>query len=221
MFRPTRHIFPKFYDAGDFSKHCVAGLAEKVVREGRRLVCLGGDHSITFEVLRGIGAVHPISFVYFDAHPDFACPRDYYHGGIICDSSGAKHLNLRRGLEIGIRVDSPAGLLNQRKGHLKTITLDDFLCMGVRKTSSAIKKLVTKPFYISIDMDVLDPAVAPGVSTPVPAGMSGADLLYLVKSLAADSIGLDIVELNPRFDTNCRTSELAVKLILDACARWC
>ena len=86
----------------------------------------------------------------------------------------------------------------------------------IQKTFNEIKKRITKNTYLSIDMDVLDPAFAPGVSTPVPGGLNSNELFYLTKKIAnLGLIGFDIMEVNPKRDIQNRTSHLASKLLIE------
>lgn len=88
--------------------------------------------------------------------------------------------------------------------------------MGVKKVFRKIKSRVGKYIYISIDMDVLDPAFAPGVSSPVPGGLNSNELIYLLKKLSGlKLVGFDVMETNPKYDIQYMTSHLASRIIIE------
>jgi arginase family enzyme len=206
----------KIYDAGDIPKHRVAAFVEKLVREGRRPVCLGGDHSITFEVLRGIGAVRPVGLATFGAHADFMSSGG--HGSVICGDDDYGRINLRRAVEVGVR-QGEVELSEARAKRVNTIPMADIVDMGVGRIAKSLGRFSGKGCYISVDLSVLDPIFAPGVGAPIPGGISSADLLWLVGGLAEEALGLDVMELNPSFDVDGKTAQIAVKLILEFCGR--
>lgn len=162
------------------AKARVRKVVENVVKARKIPIVLGGDHSITFEVLKGINAVKKdVSVVYFDAHPDFICSSHFYHGSVMCDASRLKHVNLQTSLEIGIRAPEKEELINIKKRKFKTLSAYDVLDLGVKEVFEIIKKRVGKNVYLSIYLDAVDPAFAPGVNDPAPGGLTSNELLAL------------------------------------------
>ena len=182
-------------------------------------IVIGGDHSVTTIALKAIGDVYgKIGLFYFDAHPDFVSSTRDYYGSVLSDSSSS--INFRKSTLIGTRAAEPEELENADKAGLEVITPMDIEELGVSKIAERMRpKINNIKKYISIDLDCLDPAFAPGVSLPSPCGLSSLELIYFVK-LAVNSgiIGIDIVELSPDFDMNNITAYLAARILLEAIA---
>ena len=213
----TGEIGKKIYDHGNVKRKHLASSVEHVIHNDKFLVTLGGDHSITSEILKGVDRVKKkVSVVYFDAHPDFICSSKHYYGSVVCDIEKYKNIDFSSSIEIGMRQPEPEELVNIRKKHLTTITPLDIETKGIEFAVKQIKKKINKNFYISVDMDVIDPAFAPGVSTPVPGGLASMKVMYMLKELAKlKPLGLDVVEVCPRYDVNDMTSHLAGRLVAE------
>ncbi len=212
----TGFIKNKIFDYGDLEKKNLNVKIKKILDDNKRIITIGGDHSITAEILKGYKKFKDISIIYFDAHPDFICSSKNYYGSVICDIKDYKNINLKKSVEIGIREPEKEELINLRKSNLKTFTSLDFLEYDVKEIFNKIKNIITNNVYVSIDFDVLDPAFAPGVSNPVPGGITSIQLIYLMKKISKlNLIGFDIMEINPNHDINNMTSHLAAKLILE------
>lgn len=208
----------KIIDIGNIPRDQVADFVEKVAREGRVPFMVGGDHSITSEALKGFDRLGPkIGVVYFDSHPDFICSSRDYYGSVVCDISEYKNIDFSTSIEIGMRDPEPEELLNLRRTHLQTITPIDLVEMGLRRAIDLVKDRVGDRIYLSFDMDVVDPAFAPGVSTPVPGGLSSSEALYLVRETSKlGLVGFDIMEVSPPYDLQDMTAQLAGRIIIEA-----
>lgn len=173
-----------------------------------RLLVLGGDHTISLPVLRALHKVHgPISVIHFDAHLDtwdtyFDQP--YLHGtpfrraseeGLL-DPEGCTHVGIRGGL-FGTTDMSDDKVLGFMAIRSHEIHLD-----GVESVVERIKARVgNRVAYVSVDIDVLDPAFAPGTGTPESGGLASWQLLYLLRELKGmNVIGADIMEVAPAYD---------------------
>jgi agmatinase len=122
---------------------------------------------------------------------------------------------------VGTRAAEPEEVENAKDAGLKIVTPLDVAELGVRRVAQMIKaKTRGMPVYISIDLDCVDPAFAPGVSVPSPGGLSSVELIYLLKSaVAAGSVaGIDIVELSPDYDVNGVTANLAARIMSECIA---
>lgn len=207
-------------DCGDIEKEAVAGAVERAVRAGKRPVIVGGDHSITYEVLKGLSrAKRRISFVYFDAHPDFICSKREYYGSVVCDIADLKNVDVEKSMEIGIRAPEIEEIENIIARRLTTITISDIVGMGAKEVLRKVRKRVGRNVYLSIDMDVVDPAFAPGVNMPTPGGLASNELIYLATGIAQKGIlGFDIMEVSPPYDIQDMTSDLAVRCIIEVIA---
>jgi agmatinase len=211
----NKHIL----DYGNTNKEDLHQLIFDLVSAKKIPIVVGGDHSLTTIVLQAIGEVYDkIGMLYFDAHPDFVSSTTNYYGSVLTDS--CKWIDFTRSLLIGTRAAEPEELENAEKVGLEVITPLDITEWGIMKTADKIRsKNIQGKKYVSIDLDCLDPAFAPGVSLPSPCGLSSIDLIYLVK-LAVETgiVGMDIVELSPGFDINNITANLAARILLESIA---
>jgi len=207
----------KMFDAGNIKKKDVAKFVEKIIENGKLPLCLGGDHSITYEAIKGVSSkMKDISIIYFDAHPDFVTSEHNYHGSVIGDAIKLKGVNKKAIVEVGIRAPEPEELRNIKKSHIKSIAAFDIVEKGVKKVLAEIKKTAGKNVYLSIDLDVVDPAFAPGVDVPCPGGLTSNQLIYFFKNLIdLNLVGIDIMEVSPKNDIDQMTADLASKLIIE------
>lgn len=208
----------RLFDAGNITQHHVAPFIS-LLQQRQFPVIVGGDHSITFDVLKGLGYHYPhLAIIYLDAHPDSVCAPTPYYGSVICDIYKLPHIAKGKIVEIGVRASEGEELQTLRKRHITPFTALDVHTKGVAAVCAALKKIIgSTPVYLSIDLDVLDPAFAPGVSTPAPFGLLPNDFLALVTYCAAHLhlVGCDVMELTPRYDIQQMTAALAVQTILE------
>lgn len=187
-----------------------------------RPLVLGGDHSISFPVVRAI-AEHlggPIDILHFDAHPDI------YHafeGNVYSHASPFARImeggHARQLLQVGIRSINKEGRDQAKKFGVKQYEMRNF-----SKDREFLENLElgkgAKGVYISIDVDCLDPAFAPGVSHIEPGGLSFRDVMNILQNLKGDIVGGDVVELNPQRDTvDGMTAMVAAKLVRELTAK--
>jgi agmatinase len=209
----------KIYDAGNVKREQVYEMARKTVSAGKIPVTMGGDHSITADLLKAVSKNRKVSLLYFDAHPDFVSSVRNYYGSVLADS--ARFVDYKKSMLIGTRAAEPEEIANAKKVGLAMVTPIDITERGVHKVASMIhRKTAGNKVYISIDLDCVDPAFAPGVSVPSPGGVTIADLLYLLTNTIqkCDIAGLDIVELSPDYDTNGMTANLAARILTECMA---
>ena len=120
---------------------------------------------------------------------------------------------------IGTRAAEVEEIDNATKVGLEIVTPMDVVELGLSELARRLDNKTGHKKYISVDLDCVDPAFAPGVSVPCPAGISSTDLIYLVKrAVQSGIIAMDIVELSPDFDHNNITASLAAKIISEAIA---
>jgi agmatinase len=207
-------------DYGNIRREDLYHLIFDLVSNKKIPIIIGGDHSVTTIALEAIGDIYgKIGLLYFDAHPDFVSSSRNYYGSVLTDSSSS--IDFAKSMLIGTRAAEPEELENIDKARLEVITPMDIRETGILKVGDRIrsKNSNNNKKYISIDLDCLDPAFAPGVSLPSPCGLSTIDLIYLIK-LAVETgiIGIDIVELSPDFDINNNTAYLAARILLESIA---
>jgi agmatinase len=178
-----------------------------------RLLVLGGDHAVSYPVVRAVaGRYGRLDMLHFDAHPDLY---PEYEGNRYSHASPMARILedgcVERLVQVGIRSISPQQSEVVRRYGVETHAAYDVarmprLCFG-------------RPLYISIDIDGLDPAFAPGVSHPEPGGLTVRQVLDIVAETRGDVVGADVVELNPRCDLNGVTAIVAAKLAKEMLAR--
>jgi agmatinase len=209
----------KIFDFGNTSREDLYRLVFDIVSARKLPITIGGDHSITTLILQAIHdalGADKISLLYFDAHPDFVSSTRNYYGSVITDSSG--YINFTKSILIGTRAAESEELQNASKHDLEIITPIDIIELGINAT---VKKIVSKcrtnKVYLSIDLDCMDPGVAPGVSVPAPGGLFPLDLLYMIKKITEnlEIVGMDIVELSPDYDLNQNTANHAARILME------
>ncbi|SDK76426.1 agmatinase [Lentzea albidocapillata] len=194
-------------------------------RDGTRLVTIGGDHTIALPLLRAVSRIHgPVALLHFDAHLDtwdtyFGEP--YTHGtpfrravedGIL-DTEAISHVGTRGPLY------GKKDLEDDRRLGFGIVTSSDVMRRGVDETVDALRQRIgSRPLYVSIDIDVLDPAHAPGTGTPEAGGMTSRELLEIVRGLRGlNLVGADVVEVAPAYDhadiTSVAASHVAYDLV--------
>jgi len=208
----------KILDLGNTGRERLPEIIFDIVSRGKLPIIIGGDHSITTIALRQIGKmIGKVSLFYFDAHPDFVSSTNNYYGSIMTDS--AEYINFKKSMLIGTRAAEAEEIDNAIKVGLEIITPMDLAELGPSKLARRLDNKIRHKKYISIDLDCVDPAFAPGVSVPCPGGISSTDLIYLVKrAVQSGIIAMDIVELSPDFDLNNTTACLAAKIISESIA---
>ncbi|MBI4536823.1 MAG: arginase family protein [candidate division NC10 bacterium] len=178
-------------------------------------VCLGGDHSITPAILAAYSDT-PLHLIQLDAHLDFA---EHLEGATDTHASPmrrARELSHLRSLtQLGIRsiVSSPADFAAARSARNVIVSTEQFLAAPEDDWWGGLGG----PAYLTLDIDVLDPAVAPGTGFAEPGGLSFRDVSRLVRRLAhrVKLVGFDLVEMNPYLDGSRRTAVVAARLVLD------
>ncbi len=182
---------------------------------------LGGDHSTSLPLLRACARRHgTLSLVHFDAHPDFWPPdseHPVHHGTVFRIALAEGLIDPAASVQVGIRGSISAGILPEaRRAGFHLITADEFARQGITPTLEAIHRLARRPAYVSLDIDCVDPAFAPGTGTPEVAGLTSREIVELVRGLAGLSfVGFDIVEVAPPYDAAELTALLAANLVYE------
>ena len=205
------------YDAGDVPKAKVEGFARRQVLNKRVIGCIGGDHSITYEILKGIDScVDSWSFVYIDAHPDCIGSAGKYYGSVVHDILALKNVDPTSSLIIGARAIEEEEKKAVEKAGIKFIGMDRVIEEGIVAVSKYARSMITDNVYLSIDLDSVDPAFAPGVSTPVPGGLAAREILYIASTIGKSvNLGFDVMELNPKYDSGWVTAHLAGLIMMN------
>jgi agmatinase len=182
--------------------------AQELILDGARVLSLGGDHTIALALLRAVAREHgPVALLHFDAHLDtwdtyFGAA--YTHGtpfrraseeGLL-DRAGLTHVGIRGPLYAPSDLSDDAGM------GFGIVSSFDVAERGAAAVASQIRgRIGDRPLYVSIDIDVLDPAHAPGTGTPEAGGLTSRELLGILRGLAGcHLVGADIVEVAPAYD---------------------
>jgi len=204
-------------DAGDvacnpFDIVAAIGEIESAARDALtradRLVALGGDHTVALPLLRAAHARHgPVALVHFDAHLDtwdtyYGAP--YTHGTPFRRAFEEGLLATERSVHAGIRGPLYAAhdLVEDAAMGFEIVTTVEVARHGVDAAITRIRERVgDAPVYVSVDIDVLDPAHAPGTGTPEPGGLTSRELQLILRGMAGlPLVGADVVEVSPAYD---------------------
>jgi arginase len=205
-----------FADAGDIEFAGLDGAAafeaierkiDSVLQSGQRPVSLGGDHSITYPILRAFARHHsPLTILHFDAHPDLY---DEFEGRRVshaCPFARIMEENLAaRLVQVGIRT-----MVRHQREQAAKFGVE---VVEMRALPAYDRVKIQGPVYISFDMDVLDPAFAPGVSHWEPGGMSVREAIAHLHAIEGEIVGADLVEFNPVRDRSGLTATVAAKIL--------
>ncbi len=186
----------------------IRGHAADLVGGDRRVVAIGGDHTIALPMLQAVTARHgPVALVHFDAHLDtwdtyFDAP--VTHGTVFRRAFEDGLLVEDHSIHVGIRgpLYGEADLADDRRFGFRTIRTSDVDDLGIRGTIDAVLERVGDlPVYLSVDIDVLDPSFAPGTGTPEAGGLTSRELLRVLRGLTGlHLVGADVVEVAPAYD---------------------
>jgi agmatinase len=218
-------VFPPF--DRELMRAAVEGEVARLAAGGVVPFVVGGDHSITLPVLRALARRHgPLAVVHLDAHLDVSGPEvwgDAFHHGTPLRHAIEEGLIARGQLfQIGIR--GPRGGAEDDaivRGHGHTVIgVDELEARGARRVCSELReRIAERPVYVTIDVDAIDPAFAPGTGTPVPGGLTAREALALVRGLAGLAVcGGDVVEFCPPLDHADMTAHLAAHLVWEQLA---
>lgn len=201
----------------------ITGFYADMVSKNIMPMTAGGDHLISFPILRALGAKEPVGMIHFDAHTDmndayFGDSR-YTHGTPFRRAIEGGFLDPKRTIQIGIRgvkyeVSDFDWALDQG---VRIIEIEEFNERGVASVMEEARALVGNlPTYVSFDIDCIDPAFAPGTGTPEIGGFTTFQAQQLVRSLEGlNLVGADMVEVSPPFDPSGGTAWVGVSIMFE------
>ncbi len=237
-YNPAQDVSPftvqQVADAGDIAVNPfdigeaileIGAAADLLLESADRLLTLGGDHTIALPLLRSVVRRHgPVAVLHFDAHLDtwdtyFGEP--YTHGTPFRRASEEGLIDSGRSIHIGIRgpLYDAQDLVETAALGYATLHCTDYDRLGLDGVIAAMReRLAEGPVYVSVDIDVIDPGMAPGTGTPEAGGLTSRELLATLRGLAGiDVVGADIVEVSPAYDhaeiTGIAASHVAYELI--------
>ncbi|MGA8707685.1 MAG: agmatinase [Steroidobacteraceae bacterium] len=185
-----------------------------------RPLSVGGDHSITYPILKALGRDAPLGLVHIDAHCDTMGAYDgskFHHGGPFRLAVLDGVLDPERTIQIGIRGSSNMFWEFSHTSGMTVVYMEDFMAMGIPAVIEKARAVVgDQPLYVSVDVDGFDPAYAPGTGTPEAGGLEAREGLALLRGLQGlNVVGADVVEVAPQYDPTTNTSQLAAQILFE------
>ncbi len=209
-----------FSDAGDLPvaegpesrEQIERGIRDLLASDARPLA-IGGDHSITYPIVRAAAGIHPsLTILHVDAHPDLYDTFDGDRFSHACPFARIMEERLAwRLVQVGIRT-----INDHQRAQADRFGAE---IIDMRMWEAGKRPVVNGPVYLSIDLDGLDPAFAPGVSHREPGGLSVREVLTLIHQISGTLVGADVVEYNPRQDLEGVTATVAAKLVKEIAGR--
>jgi agmatinase len=191
----------------------VAAAIRDLAEQGRRFIALGGDHSVTYSILRGLHAAGLApTLVQVDAHPDLY---DEFEGDRFSHACPFARVMEERLVARLVQVGIRAGTGHQRE-QAKRFGVEQ---IDMPAWTNGLRPSVDGDVYVSIDLDGIDPAFAPGVSHREPGGLSVRDVITMLHGLGGRLIAADVVEFNPGRDPSGVTAAVAAKLVKELAGR--
>ena len=189
---------------------------------GAAPLSVGGDHLITYPIMKAIAAERPVGMVHFDAHCDTGdsfMEADYHHGSPFRRAVEEGFLDPKRTIQIGIRGSlSDPDIWNFSHEHgMRVIYIEEYFEMGPDAVIAEARRVVGDgPVYISFDVDGLDPVYAPGTGTPEAGGYSMFEAQKMIRGLQGlNIVGGDVVEVAPPFDPTGNTALNAATILFE------
>ena len=192
----------------------------RIVAAGVIPLGVGGDHSVTYPILKALGREHPVGLVHIDAHCDTGGPFEgskFHHGGPFRQAVLAGALDPERTIQIGIRGSTEFLWEFSYESGMTVIHAEEVTELGIKAVIAKARAVVGDgPVYLSFDVDGLDPAFAPGTGTPEAGGLSAREVLAILRGMAgADIVGGDVVEVAPQYDATTITAQIAAQALFE------
>ena len=194
----------------------------EIIDAGAIPLSVGGDHSISYPILKALGRVEPVGLIHIDAHTDTWGPFQgckFHHGAPFRLAVEDGVLDPKRTIQIGIRgaQNITDGWDFSQQSGMRVIFMEEFTEIGVSAVVEEARRIVGDgPTYISFDVDALDPVYAPGTGTPEIGGITTIEAQALLRGLSRlDLIGGDVVEVSPPFDPSGNTALVGATLMFE------
>ncbi|WP_112479694.1 agmatinase [Vibrio variabilis] len=205
-------------DAEDFTYRLEAATSE-ILKSGKTMLALGGDHFITLPILRAYAKHHgEMALIHFDAHTDtYANGSNYDHGTMFYHAPKEGLISAKHSVQIGIRTE-----YNYDDHGFNVINAMQANDQSAEEIVAQIRSIIgDKPVYITFDIDCLDPAFAPGTGTPVCGGLNSDKVLKIIRGLAGiNVVGMDVVEVSPPYDQSDLTALAGATIALELLYVW-
>jgi agmatinase len=190
----------------------------RIVEKAVVPLSVGGDHSMTYPILKAIGAKRPVGMLHIDAHCDTGGAFEgskFHHGGPFRQAVLDGVLDPERVIQIGIRGGAEYLWEFSYASGMSVIHAEEFAAMGVEAVVARARAVIGDgPTYLSFDVDSLDPGFAPGTGTPEVGGLSPREALAIVRGChGLDFVGGDVVEVAPQYDSTTNTAQCAAQML--------
>ena len=181
-------------------------------------LAVGGDHSVTYPILKALGRDGPVGLVHIDAHCDSAGEFEgskFHHGGPFRQAVLDGVLDPERSIQIGIRGGAEFLWEFSYESGMTVLHAEDVVTMGTAAVVAKARAVVGDgPTYVSFDVDGIDPGFAPGTGTPEVGGLTPREALAILRGLAGlDIIGGDVVEVAPQYDATTNTAQIGAQML--------
>jgi guanidinopropionase len=181
-------------------------------------LAVGGDHSITYPILKALGHQEPVGMVHIDAHCDSAGEFEgskFHHGGPFRQAVLDGVLDPERSIQIGIRGGASFLWEFSYESGMTVLHAEEVVEMGIAAVVAKARAVVGDgPTYVTFDVDGLDPAFAPGTGTPEVGGLTPREALAILRGLAGvDIVGGDVVEVAPQYDATTNTAQVGAQML--------
>ena len=192
----------------------------RIQAAGVRPLSVGGDHSITYPILKALGHERPVGLVHIDAHCDTMGEIDgskFHHGGPFRQAVLAGVLNPERTIQIGIRGPAEIFWGFSYESGMTVLHIEDVDRIGIDGVVEKAREVVgDRPTYISFDVDGLDPAFTPGTGTPEAGGLTPREAQAILRGLKGlDIVGGDVVEVAPQYDPTSNTAMIGAQMLFE------
>lgn len=183
-------------------------------------LAVGGDHSISYPILRALGRDRPLGLVHIDAHCDTSGEYEgsrFHHGGPFRQATLDGVIDPERTIQIGIRGSSEFLWEFSYDSGMTVIHAEEVDKLGMEAVIARARAVIgDQPFYVSFDIDSIDPAYAPGTGTPEVGGLTPREALALLRGLAGlPIVGGDVVEVAPQYDATSNTAHLGAQILFE------
>lgn len=204
----------------DQSLEDIEGFYTKVVQAGVIPLGIGGDHSVTYPILKALGRDEPVGMVHIDAHCDTGGSFEgakFHHGGPFRHAVLDGVLDPERTVQIGIRGSAEYLWEFSYEAGMTVIHAEEFHRQGVDHVIAKTREIIGDgPVYISLDVDGIDPAYTPGTGTPEVGGLTPREVMMLFHGLKGlDVIGGDVVEVAPQYDATSNTAQIGAQVLFE------
>ncbi|MDR3435775.1 agmatinase [Telmatospirillum sp.] len=204
----------------DQSHQDIQAFFGRIVTAGVIPLAVGGDHSISYSILKAVGAKRPVGMVHLDAHCDTGGDYEgakFHHGGPFRHAVLDGVLDPERCVQIGIRGASEYLWEFSTDSGMTVIHGEDVAKLGTAAIIAKARQVVGDgPVYVTFDVDCLDPAFAPGTGTPEIGGLSSREALEILRGLdGLDIVGGDVVEVAPQYDSTTNTAHVAAQMLFE------